>query len=66
MSPGPEPQRRPSDQQRQMGPDVFPICVLSLLAWGLDEGGRHIAEERAKLLILPSYLVHGNFIASKV
>lgn len=66
MSLGPEPQRRPSGQWRQMGPDVFPICVLSLLAWGLDEGGRHIAAEQANLLMLPSYLGHGNFIAFKV
>lgn len=66
MNPGSEPQRKPSGQWRQMGPDVFPICVLSFLAWGQEEGGRHIAEELANLLMLPSYLAHGNFIASKV
>lgn len=66
MSLRPEPQRRPSGQWRQMGPDVFLICVPSLLAWGPEEGRNHTAEEHANLLMLPSYLAYGNFIASKV
>lgn len=47
------------------GQMFFP-SVLSLLAWRLHEGGRHRAAEQASLLMLPSYLAHGNFIASKV
>ena len=40
VSPRPEPQRRPSGRWRQTGPDVFPICVLSLWHEGwMRKGG---------------------------
>ena len=47
-------------------PRCFSHLCLVPLAWGLDEEGRFTAEDQANLLMLPSYLAHGNFIASKV